>query len=100
MVVDLHSARLIKAADTYSHPIAEHLFAHAERAAASGTKGPLGEDWVERYQVGCALSHVDELAGKCTNASAGAPECLRHTSRMADHATERLCNRTIPDRSA
>ena len=35
----------------------------------------------ERCQAGCSLSHVNALAAKCTNASAGAPECLRHISQ-------------------
>jgi hypothetical protein len=32
----------------------------------------------ERYHVGSAFSQANAAAGKCTKASAGAPECLRH----------------------
>jgi hypothetical protein len=41
----------------------------------------LSANWDERYQAGFPSIHANELAGKWTNASAGAPECLRHMSQ-------------------
>jgi len=43
--------------------------------AAQNPRSANGED---RYQLGSELSHRNDAIGKCTNASAGAPECLRH----------------------
>jgi hypothetical protein len=32
----------------------------------------------DRYRAGSPRTHAKQPAGKCTNAIAGAPECLRH----------------------
>ncbi|WP_426282319.1 hypothetical protein [Lysobacter soli] len=77
MVVDTYSIRLIEAADAHLDAIGEHRFAHPERASAPGAEAALG---VRRRaeHVGSIPDHVKAVAGKCTNASAGAPEWRRH----------------------